>query len=155
MSARRVVSAIVALYALLLASAYLISALISMLKWACGLMGAKASLPGLIPADIGFSAFAITVSLLLMYGAVEVEGKDIYFLVGSSLAVAGMVLQLMVAAANAADALIASLVGEVAEYSAAADLMRPDVMLGAASLPLLMGSLRGVKRLVGPYRRLT
>jgi len=101
-----------------------------------------------IPADLGYTLFMLTVGLLLIYGAFTKEILSISCLfIGSLLALSGMALQIIIAISNLIDAYIITLFGEQLAITLVNDLLRPEVVLGTACLPLLIISIQMIKEI--------
>jgi len=102
-----------------------------------------------IPPDPG-SAVVLATTGMLLAGSVYYHYDRYKFiscvLVGSLLGSAILVLQLLTVIANAIDAQILMLYGEIVEYGLKEEIMRPDVLLGIPSAIVLYNSVRELRK---------
>ena len=120
--------------------AYLLTGIISISNWCCGLSEANRKIyPNLIPGNLGFALVALTVGASLIastYYALKGDQATHVAVAtcGSWLAIGALAIQILVTAATALDAIV---VGEKLDHSIIGDcLLRLDVILGLIILPV-------------------
>jgi len=100
-----------------------------------------------VPSDPGCMIALVTVGMLFLghviYRARKSDVKALScLLVGSAIGLGLLAIQLLAVVAGYADVGVLALAGEIAEYEALPDLLRPDVVLGIPSLALFAYSLK-------------
>jgi len=103
-----------------------------------------------VPGDPGSVIALVTISMLMLgslyYKLNDVKGLSC-LLLGSLIGVAMLTLQLLIVIANIASIGVLTLSGEILEYNAFEDLLRPEIVLGIISLTLFTYSVFKIREI--------
>ena len=139
-------------YVSLLSVVYLASGFLALYNWLVeSLIGGQGILTSFAPADVGFVIVMLAIGMTFIGSLYYIRLSDdvrssACLIVGSGLAMAALIVHVLVIVATLADAMI---MGEsLAIHDLALEIVRAEFPLGLMAIPLLLISLKHIKRLV-------